>query len=136
MGDAPVTLSDTREFGTDGTIVFVTARDSLDDKIKGLTVGGDDYVTKPFSLEEVVARIRAVLRRTRGEADDSNTLRFHDLELDEVAHLTDDPGLRSDQYNFMSRVDHLSIGHTIDAWRRVDGNPLPTLSWCSLSLTD
>lgn len=57
-------------------------------------------------------------------------------ELDEVAHLTDDPGLRSDQYNFMSRVDHLSIGHTIDAWRRVDGNPLPTLSWCSLSLTD
>ena len=43
-------------------------------------------MTKPFSLEEVVARIRAVLRRTRGEEDDSNTLRFHDLELDEIAH--------------------------------------------------
>ena len=48
-------------------IVFVTARDDTDDKITGLTVGGDDYVTKPFSLEEVVARIRAVLRRTRGD---------------------------------------------------------------------
>ena len=57
-------------------------------------------------------------------------------ELDDVAHLTDDPGLRSDQYDFMSRIDHLSVEHTIDAWRRVDGNPLPTLSWCSLSLTD
>jgi two-component system, OmpR family, response regulator len=67
-------------------IVFVTARDSLEDKIKGLTVGGDDYVTKPFSLEEVVARIRAVLRRTRGEQDDRATLRFHDIELDEDTH--------------------------------------------------
>jgi two-component system OmpR family response regulator len=67
-------------------IVFVTARDSLEDKIKGLTVGGDDYVTKPFSLEEVIARIRAVLRRTRGEQDDHATLRFHDLELDEDTH--------------------------------------------------
>ena len=68
-------------------IVFVTARDSLDDKIKGLTVGGDDYVTKPFSLEEVVARIRAVLRRTRpGLDDDSSVLRYADLELDEDSH--------------------------------------------------
>jgi len=67
-------------------IVFVTARDSLEDKIKGLTVGGDDYVTKPFSLEEVIARIRAVLRRTRGEQDDRATLRFHDVELDEDTH--------------------------------------------------
>jgi two-component system, OmpR family, response regulator len=67
-------------------IVFVTARDSLEDKIKGLTVGGDDYVTKPFSLEEVIARIRAVLRRTRGEFDDHATLRFHDVELDEDSH--------------------------------------------------
>ena len=49
-------------------ILFLTARDSVEDKVKGLTVGGDDYVTKPFSLEEVVARIRAVLRRTRGDS--------------------------------------------------------------------
>ena len=44
-------------------VVFLTARDSTEDKIRGLTLGGDDYVTKPFSLEEVIARIRAVLRR-------------------------------------------------------------------------
>ena len=61
-----------RESGRHLPIVFVTARDSLDDKITGLTVGGDDYVTKPFSLEEVVARIRAVLRRTRGELDEDS----------------------------------------------------------------
>jgi len=75
-----------REQGRQLPIVFVTARDSVDDKIKGLTVGGDDYVTKPFSLEEVVARIRAVLRRTRGEVDDTAALRFEDLELDEDSH--------------------------------------------------
>ena len=76
-----------RDSGRILPIVFVTARDSLEDKIQGLTVGGDDYVTKPFSLEEVVARIRAVLRRTRGgvEVDDA-ILRFHDLELDEDSH--------------------------------------------------
>ncbi len=75
-----------REAGRRAPIVFVTARDSLDDKVKGLTVGGDDYVTKPFSLEEVVARIRAVLRRSRGEVDESALLRFEDLVLDEDSH--------------------------------------------------
>jgi two-component system OmpR family response regulator len=75
-----------RDLGRQQPIVFVTARDSIGDKIQGLTVGGDDYVTKPFSLEEVVARIRAVLRRTRGTVDDAATLRFHDLELDEDSH--------------------------------------------------
>ena len=76
-----------RDSGRVLPIVFVTARDSVEDKIKGLTVGGDDYVTKPFSLEEVIARIRAVLRRTRGVLDDDGAvLRFHDLELDEDSH--------------------------------------------------
>ena len=75
-----------RDSGRILPIVFVTARDSVEDKVKGLTVGGDDYVTKPFSLEEVVARIRAVLRRTRGENENDATLRFHDLELDEDSH--------------------------------------------------
>ena len=75
-----------RESGRHLPIVFVTARDSLDDKITGLTVGGDDYVTKPFSLEEVVARIRAVLRRTRGDESSTATLTFHDLELDDDSH--------------------------------------------------
>ena len=76
-----------RDAGRILPIVFVTARDSLEDKIQWLTVGGDDYVTKPFSLEEVIARIRAVLRRTRGGVeDDGAILRFHDLELNEDSH--------------------------------------------------
>ncbi|HYO85220.1 MAG TPA: response regulator transcription factor [Dermatophilaceae bacterium] len=75
-----------RESGRHMPIVFVTARDSVEDKVKGLTVGGDDYVTKPFSLEEVIARIRAVLRRTRGDVGDDAVLRFHDLELNEDSH--------------------------------------------------
>jgi two-component system, OmpR family, response regulator len=75
-----------REQGRLVPVVFLTARDGTDDKVTGLTVGGDDYVTKPFSLEEVVARIRAVLRRTRGEVDDASSLRFEDLELDEDSH--------------------------------------------------
>ncbi len=76
-----------RDSGRELPILFLTARDSLEDKVTGLTVGGDDYVTKPFSLEEVVARIRAVLRRTQeGEPEDDLTLRVADLELDEESH--------------------------------------------------
>ncbi|WP_018158159.1 response regulator transcription factor [Demetria terragena] len=76
-----------RANGHDMPIVFLTARDSVDDKVKGLTVGGDDYVTKPFSLEEVVARIRAVLRRTQAQEDaESAALVVADLELDEDSH--------------------------------------------------
>ena len=67
-------------------IIFLTARDATDDKINGLTVGGDDYVTKPFSLEELVARIRTVLRRTGAADADSSRLVFDDLELDDDAH--------------------------------------------------
>ena len=68
-------------------VVFLTARDSTDDKIRGLTLGGDDYVTKPFSLEEVIARIKAVLRRTRGDGvEPTPRLKFADLELDEESH--------------------------------------------------
>src|SRR3954451_21008095 len=64
-------------------IIFLTARDSTDDKVRGLTSGGDDYVTKPFSLEELVARIRTVLRRTGAAEPESARLTFEDLELDE-----------------------------------------------------
>ncbi len=67
-------------------VLFLTARDGTEDKVTGLTVGGDDYVTKPFSLEEVIARIRSVLRRTRGERQNTSTLTFADLELDEDSH--------------------------------------------------
>src|SRR4051794_28222332 len=64
-------------------IIFLTARDSTEDKIRGLTTGGDDYVTKPFSLEELVARIRTVLRRSGQVAQETSRLAFEDLELDE-----------------------------------------------------
>lgn len=74
-----------REHGVRTPVVFLTARDATDDKIRGLTLGGDDYVTKPFSLEELTARIRAVLRRTAGEAAPAR-LKFADLELDEESH--------------------------------------------------
>jgi two-component system OmpR family response regulator len=67
-------------------IVFLTARDATHDKIRGLTLGGDDYVTKPFSLEELVARIRSILRRAGLAEPESSRLMFEDLELDEDAH--------------------------------------------------
>ncbi len=67
-------------------VVFLTARDATEDKVRGLTIGGDDYVTKPFSLDELVARIRSVLRRVRGSAPVADRLRFADLEMDEDAH--------------------------------------------------
>ena len=75
-----------RSAGRHFPVVFLTARDGTEDKITGLTVGGDDYVTKPFSLDEVVARIRAVLRRTASLDDDAAVLRVDDLELDDDAH--------------------------------------------------
>jgi two-component system OmpR family response regulator len=67
-------------------IIFLTARDATEDKVRGLTVGGDDYVTKPFSLEELVARIRSVMRRTGAAEPESAKLVFEDIELDDDAH--------------------------------------------------
>ncbi len=75
-----------RATGRHFPVVFLTARDETEDKVTGLTVGGDDYVTKPFSLDEVVARIRAVLRRTAPADDDEAILMVDDLELDDDAH--------------------------------------------------
>jgi two-component system OmpR family response regulator len=69
-------------------VVFLTARDAVEDRIAGLTIGGDDYVTKPFSLDEVIARIRAVLRRSAAgaAAPPSARLTFADIELDDETH--------------------------------------------------
>lgn len=77
-----------RESGQEVGVLFLTAKDSTDDKIKGLTLGGDDYVTKPFSLEELVARLRALLRRTGIITSplDEEKIRFADLELNEATH--------------------------------------------------
>ena len=73
--------------GTRVPVIFLTARDSTQDKVDGLRLGSDDYVTKPFSIEELIARIRTVLRRT-GRTDDDNggRLSFADLELDQDTH--------------------------------------------------
>jgi two-component system, OmpR family, response regulator len=67
-------------------VLFLTARDSTEDKVRGLSIGGDDYVTKPFSLEELIARIRSILRRVRARAPETGRLRFADLEMDEDSH--------------------------------------------------
>jgi two-component system OmpR family response regulator len=77
-----------RADGIDAPALFLTARDSLQDKVTGLSLGGDDYVTKPFSLEEVVARLRVILRRAGKDAGEerSTQLSFSDIELDEETH--------------------------------------------------
>jgi two-component system, OmpR family, response regulator len=74
-----------REGGSRVPILFLSAKDTTEDKVRGLTLGGDDYVTKPFSLEEVVVRINTILRR-HGRAAPSSRLTFADLELDDDSH--------------------------------------------------
>ncbi|MGD0896114.1 MAG: response regulator transcription factor [Acidimicrobiales bacterium] len=75
-----------RQDGRRVPILFLTAKDATEDKVRGLTLGGDDYVTKPFSLEELIARVRAVLRRVADGVGASSRLVFADLELDEETH--------------------------------------------------
>ena len=74
------------ERGEDIPVLFLTARDATEDKVRGLSIGGDDYVTKPFSLEELVARVRAILRRAGALLSATSTLRFEDLEMDEETY--------------------------------------------------
>jgi len=78
-------LAKLRERDPSLPVLFLTARDDVKDRIRGLSVGGDDYVTKPFSLEEVVARIRAILRRTASLTEDG-ALRYADLVLDDDSY--------------------------------------------------
>ncbi|MDH3024945.1 response regulator transcription factor [Gordonia alkanivorans] len=77
-----------RADGVEAPALFLSARDSVEDKVNGLTIGGDDYVTKPFSLEEVVARLQVLLRRSGfGEAEQSSSrITFADIELDDETH--------------------------------------------------
>jgi two-component system OmpR family response regulator len=72
-----------RERADDTPILFLTARDTTEDKVRGLTIGGDDYVTKPFSVEELLARVGSVLRRFGNSGGGESVLRFGDLELDD-----------------------------------------------------
>jgi DNA-binding response OmpR family regulator len=73
-----------RRKGINAPVIFLTARDDIEDKVRGLDAGADDYLTKPFSIAELLARLRAVLRRQRSQA--VNPVRVADLELDLVAH--------------------------------------------------
>ncbi|MBB5079606.1 response regulator transcription factor [Nonomuraea sp. NPDC059023] len=75
-----------RRLGERIPVLFLTARDTVEDRVQGLTLGADDYVAKPFSLEEVVLRIRAILRRSRGGGPPAELLSYADLELDTAAH--------------------------------------------------
>ncbi|MBC2591755.1 MULTISPECIES: response regulator transcription factor [Rhodococcus] len=77
-----------RADGSDAPVLFLTAKDAVEDKVSGLTLGADDYVTKPFSLEEVIARLRVILRRAGKVSEDerSSRITFADIELDDDTH--------------------------------------------------
>lgn len=78
--------------GVDVPILFLTARDGTDDRLRGLTIGGDDYLTKPFSVEELVARVRVILRRV-GKSGHAQLFKAGDLDLDDEAHLVRKDGV-------------------------------------------
>ena len=84
-GDGFEALRRIRDGGSEVPVIFLTARDEVPDRVKGFDIGGDNYVTKPFSLDELLGRIRAVLKRSRPDAPGSR-LRVADLEMDEEAH--------------------------------------------------
>ena len=75
-----------RSMGIEVPVLFLTARDETEDKITGLTVGGDDYMTKPFSLDEIVARINAILRRTKQASVEKSVIEVGEVRIDEDAH--------------------------------------------------
>ena len=75
-----------RSMGIEVPVLFLTARDETEDKITGLTVGGDDYMTKPFSLDEIVARINAILRRTRQAETEDSVLEVGEVRINQDAH--------------------------------------------------
>lgn len=75
-----------RAQGHETALLFLTARDSVEDRVAGLRIGGDDYMTKPFSLDELVERVRAILRRTRHRAADKDLICAGDLTIDLATH--------------------------------------------------
>jgi two-component system OmpR family response regulator len=83
-----------RRLGDSVPVLFLTARDTVEDRVQGLTLGADDYVAKPFSLEEVVLRIRAILRRSRTPPRRDAVLRYADVEMDVAAHEVRRAGVR------------------------------------------
>ena len=97
-------LHDLRERGRETPVIFVTARDAVEERVKGLKLGADDYLAKPFAREELIARLRALLRRTGWEGDDE-VLRFDELELDPRAH----EARRGDRLLELTRTEFLLL---------------------------
>ncbi|WP_062518330.1 response regulator transcription factor [Demequina gelatinilytica] len=97
-----------RESGDRTPIIFLTARDSAKDKVEGLTIGGDDYLQKPFNLDELVARVEAVSRRVEHAPSASDVYRIADLELDDVSHRVTRAGteiqLSPTEYNLLRHL--------------------------------
>jgi two-component system OmpR family response regulator len=94
-----------RAEGDHTPVLFLTARDGTEDKVRGLTLGGDDYLVKPFSLEELVARCQALVRRAGLARDDDSVLRCADLQMDDGAHRVwragQDVSLSPTEYNLL-----------------------------------
>jgi two-component system OmpR family response regulator len=90
-----------RNSGSEAPVLFLTARDDTDDKVRGLTAGGDDYIVKPFVLEELIARVQVQLRR-RGSSPLSSRLQIHDLVIDDDAHRV----WRGDTEVFLSATEY------------------------------
>ena len=90
-----------RNAGCEAPVLFLTARDETDDKVRGLMAGGDDYIVKPFVLEELVARVQVQLRR-RGSSPLSSRLQIHDLVIDDDAHRV----WRGDTEVFLSATEY------------------------------
>ena len=96
-------------------VLFLTARDTVQDRVRGLTLGGDDYLTKPFSIDELVARVRAILRRTRPEEASAERISYFDLEIDEVTRDVRRAGRRID----LSPTEYVLLRYLLVNARRV-----------------
>ena len=111
-----------RSDGNRAPVLFLTARDAVDDKVRGLTLGGDDYIVKPFSLDELVARINAVLRRA-GLTQAGAILRCADLDMDDDAHIVRRKGvavpLSPTEYKLL-RFLLLNQGHVVSKSQILD----------------
>ena len=104
-----------RQDGRRVPVLFLTARDSVEDRVRGLTLGGDDYLTKPFSIEELVARVRAILRRTQPEEVAPARLTYFDLEIDEETRDVRREGRRID----LSRTEYVLLRYLLVNARRI-----------------
>jgi two-component system OmpR family response regulator len=96
-------------------VLFLTARDAVEDRVRGLTLGGDDYLTKPFSIEELIARVRAILRRTRPDDASPERITYFDLELDDAARDVRRAGRRID----LSPTEYVLLRYLLVNARRV-----------------